>query len=35
MPSNTFESNMPFALRFMIDKDIVGMGLIKLRKNCY
>ena len=24
----TFESNMPFALRFMIDKDIVGMGWI-------
>lgn len=30
MPTLSFESNMPFALRFMIDKDIVGMGWIRL-----
>jgi DNA polymerase elongation subunit (family B) len=28
--STTFESNMPFALRFMIDKDIVGMGWVRV-----
>jgi len=27
----TYESNMPYALRFMIDKDIVGMGWLKLK----
>ena len=26
--STTYESNMPFALRFMIDNDIVGMQWI-------
>ena len=29
-PFKTFESNMPYALRFMIDKGIVGMGWIKI-----
>lgn len=32
-PSLTFESNIPFALRYMIDADIVGMGWIKLDKD--
>jgi DNA polymerase delta subunit 1 len=26
----TYESNMPFALRFMIDKDIAGMQWIQI-----
>ena len=26
---------MPFALRFMIDKDIVGMGWIRLKGKYY
>jgi DNA polymerase delta subunit 1 len=30
IPPLTFESNMPYALRFMIDKNIVGMGWVKL-----
>ncbi|KAL4466727.1 hypothetical protein ABPG74_010324 [Tetrahymena malaccensis] len=32
-PAVTFESNIPFALRYMIDADIVGMGWIKLDKD--
>ncbi len=28
--SSTYESNIPFALRFMIDKDIGGMSWVKL-----
>lgn len=31
----TFESNMPFALRFMIDQDINGMQWIQIRKGGY
>ena len=27
----TFESSVPFALRFMIEKDIVGMGWVEIR----
>jgi DNA polymerase delta subunit 1 len=27
---HTYESNMPYALRFMIDRQIVGMGWVKL-----
>jgi len=34
-PNLTFESNIPFALRYMIDSDIVGMGWIKLDKNAF
>ncbi|EGR29193.1 hypothetical protein IMG5_161090 [Ichthyophthirius multifiliis] len=34
-PRTSFESNMPFSLRFMIDKDIVGMGWINLKKNMF
>lgn len=30
--SVTFESNMPFALRFMIDNDIVGMQWCQFEK---
>ena len=29
-PNTSYESNMPFALRFMIDKNIVGMNWLKL-----
>ena len=28
-PTSTFESNIQFALRFMIDKDIVGASWVK------
>ena len=31
----TYESNMPFALRFMIDMDIVGMNWIQIPKGKY
>ena len=31
----TFESNMPYALRFMIDQDIAGMSWIELPENTY
>ena len=31
----TFESNMPFALRFMIDNDIAGMQWIQIKKGGY
>ncbi len=27
---STYESKMPYALRFMIDRHIVGMGWVKL-----
>lgn len=30
LPELTFESNIPYALRFMIEYDIVGMGWIEL-----
>ena len=33
--SVTYESNLPFALRFMIDNDIVGMQWIKIPQNKY
>jgi DNA polymerase delta subunit 1 len=33
--SVTFESNMPFALRFMIDNDIVGMQWCQFEKAKY
>jgi DNA polymerase delta subunit 1 len=33
--SVTFESNLPYALRFMIDNEIVGMSWIKIKKGCY
>lgn len=32
LSDQTFESNMPFALRFMIDRDIVGMGWVRLEQ---
>ena len=35
LPQQTFESNMPYALRFMIDKDIVGMGWIRIAGGQY
>ena len=31
----TYESNMPYALRFMIDTDIVGMGWVRLKGGKY
>ncbi|CAD8059734.1 unnamed protein product [Paramecium primaurelia] len=31
LPQLTFESNIPYALRFMIEYDIVGMGWIELK----
>jgi len=34
-PNLTFESNIPFELRYMIDSDIVGMGWVKLDKNTF
>lgn len=30
LPRQTFESNIPYILRFMIDKDIVGMGWFRV-----
>ena len=33
--SITYESNMPFALRFMIDNDIVGMQWIQILAGKY
>lgn len=30
LPGLTFESNVPYALRFMVDKDIVGMGWVEI-----
>lgn len=30
LPQQTFESNIPYLLRFMIDKDIVGMGWFRI-----
>ena len=33
--SVTYESNMPFALRFMIDNDIVGMQWIQIQGGKY
>lgn len=32
LPRQTFESNIPYLLRFMIDKDIVGMGWYRINK---
>jgi len=34
-PNLTFESNIPFELRYIIDSDIVGMGWVKLDKNTF
>ena len=31
----TYESNLPHALRFMIDNGIVGMSWIELKKGTY
>ena len=31
----TYESNMPYALRFMIDTHIVGMSWIELKQGTY
>jgi DNA polymerase delta subunit 1 len=31
----TFESNMPYALRFMIDNEIVGMSWIRVEAGKY
>jgi DNA polymerase delta subunit 1 len=33
--TTTYESNMPFALRFMIDNDIVGMQWIQIQGGKY
>jgi DNA polymerase delta subunit 1 len=33
--TTTYESNMPYALRFMIDTDIVGMGWVRLKAGKY
>jgi len=33
--SVTYESNMPFALRFMIDNDVVGMQWCQFEKAKY
>ena len=30
--STTYETNMPFALRYMIDRDIVGMQWVKINR---
>jgi DNA polymerase delta subunit 1 len=30
LPMETFESNIPYILRFMIDKEIVGMGWFRV-----
>jgi DNA polymerase delta subunit 1 len=30
LPRQTYESNIPYVLRFMIDTDIVGMGWMKI-----
>jgi DNA polymerase delta subunit 1 len=32
-PCRRYEGNIPFVMRFMVDKDIVGMGWIKIGKN--
>lgn len=32
LPDQTFESNIPYLLRFMIDKDIVGMGWLRIHE---
>jgi DNA polymerase delta subunit 1 len=31
----TYESNLPYALRFMIDNEIVGMSWIRVKAGCY
>ncbi len=31
----TYESNLPYALRFMIDNSVVGMSWIRLNKGTY
>jgi DNA polymerase delta subunit 1 len=31
----TYESNLPYALRFMIDNSVVGMSWIKIRPGSY
>ena len=31
--STTYETNMPFALRYMIDRDISGMQWVKIHKD--
>ena len=35
LPSKTFESNIPFALRFMVDKQITGMGWMRIPAKKY
>ncbi len=31
----TYESSVPFALRFMIDKGIVGMGWMQIQRGAF
>lgn len=31
LPKQTFESNIPYVLRFMIDKELVGMGWMQIQ----
>jgi|LauGreDrversion4_2_1035121.scaffolds.fasta_scaffold60721_1 DNA polymerase delta subunit 1 len=31
----TYESNLPYALRFMIDQQVVGMSWIRVKAGCY
>ena len=33
--SVTYESNLPFALRFMIDNEIGGMTWVKIKKGTW
>jgi DNA polymerase delta subunit 1 len=33
--TTTYESNLPHALRFMIDNQIVGMSWIEIKKDSY
>jgi DNA polymerase delta subunit 1 len=35
LPSKTFESNIPFALRFMVDKKLTGMGWMRIPAGHY
>ena len=35
LPSKTFESNIPYALRFMIDKGLTGMGWMRIPAKSY
>lgn len=35
LPTQTFESNIPYALRFMVDKGVTGMGWFRLPAGKY